>query len=388
MNYQETLQYINNTPKFSKILGNDDLLRLLENVGNPHDSLSFIHIAGTNGKGSVSAMTASILENAGYKVGLFTSPFIEEFNERIRINGKNIPDDELCKVATTVKEKCEELSLEISVFAQITAMAFLYFKKEKCDIVVLEAGLGGRLDATNVIKNPEAVVITKIGLDHTEWLGDTLEKIAKEKCGIIKDKAPLFTCENQADEVISTITESAKAKNSQVTFCKKTDYPLSLLGEYQKENAGIAVEVCRHLGISEETIKKGLVLAKWPARFEFLRENLIIDGGHNPDGITALLDSLKSLKKDVIFVTAMMEDKEISTSAGLLGSFSQKIIATEIDMPRCMKAEELSKNFTNAITCLSPKEAVETALNLAKDNEIVCVCGSLYLAGEIRKIFK
>ena len=129
MNYQETLQYINNTPKFSKILGNDDLLKLLESLGSPQDSLSFIHIAGTNGKGSVSAMTASILKNAGYKVGLFTSPFIEEFNERIKINGDNIPDGDLSKIATIVKERCEELSLEISVFAQITAMAFLYFER-------------------------------------------------------------------------------------------------------------------------------------------------------------------------------------------------------------------------------------------------------------------
>ena len=388
MNYQETLQYINNTPKFSKILGNDDLLKLLESLGSPQDSLSFIHIAGTNGKGSVSAMTASILKNAGYKVGLFTSPFIEEFNERIKINGDNIPDGDLSKIATIVKERCEELSLEISVFAQITAMAFLYFEREKCDIVVLEAGLGGRLDATNVIKNPKATVITKIGFDHTEWLGDTLEKIATEKCGIIKDGAPLFTCENQADEVITIIKNFAKSKNSQVTFCKKTDYPLSLLGEYQKQNAGIAVEVCRHLGIGEETIKKGLLSTKWPARFEFLKENLIIDGGHNPDGITALLDSLKNLGRKVIFVTAMMEDKEISTATGFLDEFSDSIIATEIAMPRCLSAEKLADHFTNAIICKNPIDAVYLALSKCEANTVVCVCGSLYLAGEVRKHFK
>ena len=388
MNYQETLQYINDTPKFSKILGNDQLVTLLDFLGNPQDKLEFIHIAGTNGKGSVSAMTATVFEKAGYKTGLFTSPYIEEFNERIQINGENISDCDLAEVATKVKDALKHLSLEISVFAQITAMAFLYFAQKKCDIVILETGLGGRLDATNVIKTPKAVVITKIGLDHTEWLGDTLSKIAEEKCGIIKKNVPVFTCKNQPSEALAVIESYCKKKTSPLTICPETDYKTSLLGEFQKENAGICVEVLKALGIDEETIKSGLLSAKWIARFEFLRDNLIIDGGHNPDGIQALIKSLKTLEKSVIFVVAMMEDKNISEATKLISNFSDKIIVTQLDMPRCMSAPRLSEYFPHSTICENPKQAVETALTMIDKDEIVCVCGSLYLAGEVRKYYK
>lgn len=388
MNYKETLKYINDTPKFSKILGNDELIKLLDALGNPQDELSFIHIAGTNGKGSVSAMTASILEKAGYKTGLFTSPFIEEFNERIQINGENISDETLAEIATQVRDAIHTLGIEISVFAQITAMAFLYFAKEKCDIVVLEVGLGGKLDATNVIKTAKATVITKIGLDHTEWLGDTLAKIAEEKCGIIKYNVPVFTCENQPDEALAVIKSCAKNQSANLTICPKTDMRTSLIGEFQKENAGICVKLCKSLGIDDETISQGLKNTKWPARFEFLKENLIIDGGHNPDGIEALVDSLKALDKDIIFVVAMMEDKNIADSAMMLSEFSKTVITTQLNIPRCMKAKDLANHFPSATVCENPETAVEMALSMAESDKIVCVCGSLYLAGEVRKLFK
>lgn len=387
MNYEETLKYINNTPKFSKILGNDELLRLLHSLGNPQDSLSCIHIAGTNGKGSTASLTASALEKAGYRVGLFTSPFIEEFNERIQINGKNISDADLSLVATEVKEKIDALGLEISVFAQITAMAFLYFKRQMCDIVVLEAGLGGRLDATNVIKSPKAVVITKIGLDHTEWLGDTTEKIALEKCGIIKPSVPVFTTYNQEKSVIDVIKKSAEENGSKLFICKETDNKISLSGEFQKENAGICEVLLKELGVSDKDIKSGFLSARWPARFEFLKDNLVIDGGHNPDGIRALISSLDVLKKDVIFVVAMMEDKELGESARMIDAFSENVIVTQIDMPRCKKASELSACFTGAKVIEKPIDAVEYALSVSGENSLVCVCGSLYFAGEVRKAF-
>jgi len=388
MNYQETLKYINDTPKFSKILGNDQLLVLLKNLGNPQDNLNFIHVAGTNGKGSVSSMTASVLKAAGYKTGLFTSPYIEEFNERISINGENIKDDDLAEIATLVRDTLNKLSLEISVFAQITAMAFLYFSREKCDIVVLETGLGGRLDATNVIKNPKAVAITKIGLDHTEWLGETVEKIAEEKCGIIKKGAPVFTCANQDKAALPVIEKYSQKMSAPLTVCPETHLKTSLSGEFQKENAGICVELCKALKIDDETIKSGLMSAKWIARFEFLRHNLIIDGGHNPDGIRALIKSLKTLEKTIIFVIAMMDDKEIQDSARQISEFSDKIIVTQLDMPRCMSAKNLSRHFINPLICENPEKAVESALDMADNDEIVCVCGSLYLAGEVRKSFK
>lgn len=387
MDYNETLKYINNTPKFSKILGNNDLLKLLDTFKNPQNSLKFVHIAGTNGKGSVCAMTAKILSSSGLLVGLYTSPFIECFNERIQINGTPISDDELAEIATEVKTKIDDLGIEISVFAQITAMAFLYFYRNKCDIVVLETGMGGRLDATNVIKTPLCTAITKIGLDHTDYLGDTISKIAEEKCGIIKNDVPVVTAKNQLPEALFVIESHAKIHNSPLYIEGKSDYPLSLSGDFQTLNAGIAVRIAKILGIADVHIKEGLASTKWPARFEFLKPNLILDGAHNPDGVRSLIDSLRKLKKSVIFVVAMMEDKDLKKSADLLDGFAKRIIATEVDIPRCQSASKLSQLFTSCEVISKPVAAIEKALTEAEDDEIVCVCGSLYLAGAVRKHF-
>lgn len=388
MDYNETLKYINDTPKFSRILGNDDLKKLLKKLGNPQDKLEFIHVAGTNGKGSVCAMLASILRASGKKCGLYTSPFIEVFNERIQVNGENIPDDALAKIATRVKSEIDALGVEISVFAQITAMAFLYFAEENCDIVVLETGLGGRLDATNVISSPRLCVITKIGLDHTEYLGDTIEKITREKCGIIKSGASVVTCHSQESSAISVIENTCKDKGVPL-FVADSDcgYPLSLSGEYQKENGAVAALCAKTLGICEEHIKAGLLNTKWIARFEFLKDNLILDGGHNPDGVRALISSLKKLNKPVTFVVAMMQDKDINETCVQISPFAKNIIVTEVNMPRCMPAEELSKYFSACQIEKNSILAVKKALEQTPENELVCVCGSLYLAGEIRSHF-
>lgn len=388
MDYNETLKYINNTPKFSKMLGNDDLLKVLNCFDNPQDKLKVIHIAGTNGKGSVCAMTAAILEAAGFSVGLYTSPFIEVFNERIKINSEPISDFELAEIATEVKEKIDELGVEISVFAQITAMAFLYFYRKKCDYVVLETGLGGRLDASNVVKAPLLVAITKIGLDHTEYLGDTLPQIAAEKCGIIKDSVPVVTTALQEDAALSVIRGHAKSHNSQLYIEEKSDYYLSLSGEFQRENAGIAVKLANLLDIDEQTIKKGLLSVNWPARFEWLSKNLVLDGAHNPDGVSALTRSLQKLEKNTIFVVAMMEDKDLLKSADIISAFAKKVIVTEIDMLRCKKAEDLATYFDNCEVVLPLCDAIDTALSQAKNEDIVCVCGSLYMAGEVRRILR
>ncbi len=388
MNYSETLKYINNTPKFSKILGNDDLKKLLSKLGNPQDSLEFIHVAGTNGKGSVSAMLASILRASGKICGLYTSPFIEVFNERIQVNGENISDDNLSRIATMVKQEIDKLGVEISVFAQITAMAFLYFAEKKCDIVVLETGLGGRLDATNVIPPARLSIITKIGLDHTEFLGDTIEKIAKEKCGIIKTGTSVITTSGQEKSALSVIENTCKALNVPLFIADKTcEYPLSLSGEYQKENAGIAVLGAKTLGIGDEHIKDGLLNTKWIARFEYLKDNLILDGGHNPDGVRALISSLKALNKPVTFVVAMMQDKDVTEASELIKDFAKRVIVTEVKMPRCMSAEDLAHLFGGCETEKDSIQAVKKALKNTPCDELVCICGSLYLAGEIRGVF-
>ncbi len=389
MDYNETLKYINNTPKFSKILGNDDLKKLLKKLGNPQDKLCFIHVAGTNGKGSVCAMTASILQAAGYKTGLYTSPFIEVFNERIQVGGENISDSDLAKVATEVKATIDSLGIEISVFAQITAMAFLYFSREDCDYVVLETGLGGRLDASNVITTPKACAITKIGLDHTEYLGDTIEKIAAEKCGIIKNGVPVVTCKNQPDTALFVIKSECEKKGSPLFIADAScNYKLSLKGDYQKYNAAVAVKLAQLLDISENHIKRGLLNTYWIARFEYLKDNLILDGGHNPDGVSALISALSELKKPVIFVVAMMQDKDYKESAELINGFAKKVITTELDMPRCISAGELAGEFTAAEPIKNCVDAVSKALSICQKDELVCVCGSLYLAGQVRPYFK
>lgn len=388
MDYNETLKYINDTPKFSKILGNDDLKKLLEELGNPQDRLRFIHVCGTNGKGSTSAMLASVFNASGKKCGLYTSPFIEVFNERIQINGENISDSDLARIATVVKEKIDKLKVEISVFAQITAMAFLYFDEKNCDVVVLETGLGGRLDATNVIPPPILTIITKIGLDHTEYLGDTIEKIATEKCGIIKSGTKVITTCCQEKEALSVIESTCKELDVPLFIAEKdSGYPLSLPGEYQKENGAVASLGTKVLGVSEQYIKEGLSNTKWIARFEFLKNNLILDGGHNPDGINALISSLRALNKPVHFVVAMMQDKDIEKSCKMINKFAKSVTVTEVKMPRCEKAEFLAEMFKNCIIEKDSIEAVKKALSIASDNELVCVCGSLYLAGEIRGSF-
>lgn len=388
MDYNETLKYIGSAPKFLKTPGNGGLIKLLEYLGNPQDSLSFIHVAGTNGKGSVCAMTSAVLRDCGYKTGLYTSPFINVFNERIQINGENIPDEKLAELATCVKSAIDCMELEISEFARITAIAFLYFKSEECDYVVLETGLGGRLDATNVIKTPKVCVITKIGLDHTEYLGDTAQKIAAEKCGIIKKGIPVVTGDFQEKSVVAVITEYCKTAGSRlITAPSECEFKTNLKGSYQKSNASVAAEVCRLLKIPEKNIKNGLLNVSWPARFEFLRPNLILDGAHNPDGISALIKSLKELDKNIIIVTAMMRDKGYRECAEMLGSIAKQVFVTELPMPRCIPGAEFCSYFDNAHFEPDCIKAVSNALSSAGDNDIVCVCGSLYLAGAVRKSF-
>ena len=388
MNYTEAVNYYTNAPKFLQVLGNDGLLRLLDYLGNPQDCLECIHVAGTNGKGSVCLMMAKAIEAAGKKVGLYTSPFITVFNERIRINGENIADSDLARLTETVKKAVDMLGIELSSFAKITALAFLYFSEQKCDVVVLETGLGGRLDATNVIKKPLLSVITKIALDHTEYLGETISEIAAEKCGIIKPGCPVVTLGNQAAEAFSVIKEFAEKNHSRLILSEDScDFELGLRGEFQKQNAAIALSAAKTLGIAEDAVRKGFKESCWPARFEFLRDNLLIDGAHNPDGVEALLVSLKMLGKPVHFVVAMMQDKNFEKSAKMIADFGGKVTVTQLDMQRCLKAAEFKNYFSDPACEENPVKAVKDALGSAKNGEIVCVLGSLYLAGEIRKEF-
>lgn len=405
MNYEQSINYIHSIPKFRRPLGNANLEKLLTHLDNPQKKLKFIHIAGTNGKGSTAAMTAEILKKSGFKTGLFTSPYLEVFNERIRINGENIADNDLAKYVTKVKNTMEENNALVSEFAFITAVSFLYFYEMQCDIVVLEVGMGGKLDATNVIDSSLVSVICKIGLDHTQYLGDTIEEIAKEKCGIMRDGGTAVSYPN--DDVRNIIEEYAKNKNVSLTFADKAEltengfiyknkeYPLSLKGTYQPQNAAVVLEIINALNkqgfdISDNDISYGLSHTSWAARFEFVSDRVVIDGGHNIDGIKALKKSLLSLNRDIVLVIAMMEDKDYETCIREISPIAKAVFSTQLDMPRCLSSEKIS-DIVNSMNVPvfannNPKDALQNALAFS-DNSIVCVCGSLYLAGEIKKNF-
>lgn len=404
MNYNEAIEFVHAIPKFVRPLGNEKLGGLLDLLGLPQDKLKFIHVAGTNGKGSVCRMTAEILKSAGYKTGLFTSPFIEVFNERIQINNVNISDDDLARYITDMADIMKTNNISVSEFAFITAVALKYFADLECDIVVLETGMGGRLDATNIIPTPVCTALTSISLDHTQYLGDTIEEIALEKCGIIKSGAKVVTAQNRL--VQSVIAEQAEKADAELIVCgnslktksgfiyKGEEYRLGLKGEYQAENAAIVcemVDVLRSGGykISDDALRDGFKNAHWMARYEFITPDIVIDGGHNIDGIRALKKSLMAEKRDVILVLTMMQDKDYKECIKELCTIARKVIATELDMPRGLKCSEIQSicegNKTECIAEPDILKAVKMACDMA-DGGLVCVCGSLYLAGDVRKI--
>ncbi len=411
MNYIDAVNFIHSIPKFRRPLGNVQLTKLLNLLGNPQKNMCFIHIAGTNGKGSTAAMTAEILTRSGYKTGLFTSPFLEVFNDRIRINGEFISNDDLASYASRVRNVMETSSAYVSEFAFVTAVAFLYFYEKKCDFVVLEVGMGGAMDATNVIDKSIVSVICRLGLDHTQYLGGTIEEITLEKCGIIRQNGIIISYPNEAVKHI--IRNVAKQKNAKLIFAetasaikngfiyKNKKYPLSLKGSYQPQNAAVVIEIIdamrgKGIKIPETAVNDGLAQVKWKARFEFVTDKIIIDGCHNIDGIRALKKSLLELKHDIILLIAMMEDKDYNSCIREIASAAKTVIATELDIPRCLKAEKIAEIIRSinipVIVNTNPENALNQAIKTAESNichnsGIVCVCGSLFLAGEIRKNF-
>lgn len=406
MDYKKAIEYVHSIPRFVRPLGNTRLGELLTLMGDPHKELKYVHVAGTNGKGSVCAMLAEILRRAGYKTGLFTSPYIEVFNERIRVNGEMIGDHELAEYISRTAGIAEKNGIEVSEFAFITAAAFMYFRDRGCDIVVLETGMGGRLDATNIIPAPEAAVITSIGLDHTQYLGESIEEIAKEKCGIIKSGSAVVSASNT--RVKEIIEEAASEAGDEFTVCdaavskpgrfvyKTWSYHLSLRGEYQAENASVVLETVRALrrrgyAIPERAVIDGFEKTVWKARYEFVAKNIVIDGGHNIDGIRALKRSLADENKPVTLVIAMMKDKAYELCIHTIVSAAKTVVATELDMERALGCDEIKRICDDAgVECTAepdPEKAIEKAMELA-GNGLICICGSLYLAGEAERILK
>jgi len=367
----KSVDYIISLERKSDKFGLENIKKFLKLIGNPQDSLKIIHVAGTNGKGSVCAMLLAVLQEAGYKVGMFTSPHLIKINERIKINDKSISDKELDELTEKVINLQKEYNVELTFFETLTVIAFLYFKENNLDYILLEAGLGGRLDATNVA-NPLLSIITNIGLEHRELLGDTIEEIAKEKAGIIKQGVKVIT--NAKAKAFEIIKEKA---GDNLILAEKTDFKTNLKGDFQIENAGTAVTVLRQLGIDEEHIRKGLEKVEWPGRFEFIRENIILDSAHNPDGIKALVKSIKKLKYDNLTVIfGVMRDKDVKGMAAELNKLDAKIIITKANVSRAISLEKASKYFKDAIITENLGQAIKKA------NGLVLITGSIYLIGE------
>ncbi|MDN5317437.1 MAG: dihydrofolate synthase / folylpolyglutamate synthase, partial [Thermoanaerobacterium sp.] len=376
MNYQDAIDYIHNTHKFGMKLGLDNIKRLLIHMGNPQNNLKFIHVAGTNGKGSTCAFINSILFEAGFKVGLYTSPYLEEFEERMRINNQNIPKDKLIYYVEYIKPIIEKMVDEgynhPTEFEIITAIAFKYFCDENVDFVVLEVGLGGRFDATNVIDSSLVSVITTIDYDHMDKLGDTLEKIAFEKAGIIKENGTVVSF-YQKDEALKVIEEVSRLKNASLSVMDINDVKIkesnsnhqvfdyknyknlkiSIIGKHQIYNASLAVMAVEKLkqygiNISEDVIKRGLINAKWPGRIEVISKSplIVIDGAHNPQGMAALKEALNLFTYNrLILVIGMLKDKDTDSMLKLIVPEADLIITTKPISDRAYTAEELSQKI-------------------------------------------
>ena len=403
---EENEKYLEQLRLVGSRFGTDCEKELLSLLGNPQDKLRFIHVAGTNGKGSFCSMMSSVLQKQGYKVGLYTSPYIVVFNDRIRVNGLPIAEDDINDLFLRVRQKADTMKTPPSSFDFITAAAFLWFYETKCDIVVLEVGLGGRYDSTNVIKNSLLSVITGIAFDHTEILGDTIEKIAWEKAGIIKENCPALYGGND-EKALAVIEKECEEKHSELTV-KNPDslkilsttldgtefefdgkeYFIRLLGLYQPANAATvlaAIDVLRKHGfeISEKAVKDGLSSAVWQARFEKIADEPVVlyDGGHNPQGVRAAVESVRAYfgDKKINLLVGILADKAHGEMAEELAKIADRVICIAPPSPRALPAEALAEEFceagANARAANSIKEGVKIALSYKKP---VLVIGSLY----------
>ena len=425
MTTQQAIEALHALPRMGQ--GAPGLARmqnLCDHLGNPEKELQCIHIAGTNGKGSLAAMTSSILTAAGYKTGLTISPYVVDFRERFQIDGEMIPPRTLAKLTEKVLDAIDAIEAEGGEkpveFEAVTALAFLWFAREKCDLVVLETGLGGRCDATNVVPHKLVAAITKISYDHMEVLGDTLDKIAAEKAGIIKEGTVVVNYPDQPAEAMGPIlTAAAEAHTSIITPDKddltllrgkrlenRIDYggyraALGLPGTHQANHAAMAVEIAlalwREFGydISDDAILQGLADARMPARIEVLRRHplLLLDGCHNPDGAKMLAATLTraDFEENLVGVLGVLADKDYKDMLSDLAPCFAKIYTVTPNCPRALSAEELQKEarfHTDAEAADSVADAIRKAVDYADENNLagVVVCGSLYLAAEARPL--
>lgn len=420
MTYEQAVEKIHSLLTFGSRPGLDRILTLLDRMGNPQNDLKYIHVAGTNGKGSVCAMLSAVLIDAGYKTGLFISPYITDFRERIQINNRMISKETLTSAVEKTFPLIEQLRDEgiiITEFEYVNALEFYIHSQEKCDVVVLETGMGGLLDCTNVILSPLCSVITTIGLDHTAILGDTIEKISEQKCGIIKENSIAVTSKQEIGAM--TVIEST-AKELNIPLYKSegikinvlyesleksvfeysgNEITLHLTGEHQLENAKTvlaafsALSEKKLVNVTAENIANGFAKAVNPARLELMNESpvILLDGAHNPNGINALANAVNKYLPNTkrLCLIGMLSDKDSESSLSLLEGLFDEVITVTVSNPRTLTASELAekcrRHFQNVTAYDDTESAVKYAVKKAKtENMPLIICGSLYLAGEIR----
>ena len=414
MTEQDALEYIDNGRWSSMRLGLERIQELMDRLGNPEKRLKYVHVTGTNGKGSTCAMTASILKAAGYRVGMFTSPYIEHYSEQMMINGEPVSPDDFTDAVRIVKAAADSMSDHPSKFELITAAALVYYEKKQCDIVVMEVGMGGATDSTNVIPAPEVAVMTNVGLDHTEYLGDTLEKIATVKCGIIKSGCDVV-CYDGASVVTDVVRKRCSDTGAKGHFTDFTDikhvksdiygetftykgitYYIPLCGDYQTKNAVVAIEVIHALRgrgykISDDNVIKGLAKVRWSARFEVLRDNplFILDGGHNLQCAQALESNIRKYLSGmkITFLMGVLKDKDYEDEVKLLMPYAKEFICVTPDNERALPADKLADIIIQlggqARAMQNVPDGVIIAMN--NDNPVIAF-GSLYMSGQIRRL--
>ena len=419
------MAYLSQTSLYGSVLGLDTMGRLMAELGQPHRQLPFVHVAGTNGKGSTASGIAHILQDAGYRTGLNLSPYVQDFGERVQVDGVPISHDAIAAGVTRVKAAADTIIARgfpsPTVFELVTSLALLYYAQQRCDIAVLEVGLGGRLDATNIIDAPEAAVITAIGMDHMDQLGDTISLIAAEKAGIIKPGCDVVLS-NQGPEAVETIRAIAAERGARLHIADHTTATLremtaagvtfdwedwqglhtALTGLHQIQNAVTVVKTCQVLrqkgwNIPDEAIRSGLLHPNLPGRLELLQSDppVLADGAHNPQGVCALLESLPSLAagRPIYFVMGMLGDKDHTQAAALTAEHGAGFFTITPPNARALPAEELAaelRQHTTAPVCAFDDipAALTAATEAAAENDgIVCVFGSLYQLGPVRTFF-
>lgn len=417
MTYNEALSYIHSFRRFGKKAGLSKITRLLALLGDPHKQLQFVHVAGTNGKGSIVSMTASVLRQAGYKTGLFISPFVVDFTERMQINGAYIPQNELVRITALVKAQVDVVSSELdapSEFEVVTAIALYWFCEQGCDIVCLEVGLGGRFDPTNVIDTPAVAVIANIGLDHTVILGDTPEQIAAEKAGIIKPRGSVVCYPSLPPAVMGVIFERAAEQNARVVQGNRNAarllrdevlrtvveyaglvFTLPLAGAHQINNLICAVEaigVLRQNGfaVTDDALLKGIADTRVPARMEVFAGTpaVVLDGAHNPQGAEMAAAVASRLSGKRVLLYSSLAEKDYRSVLSRLALVFDEIILTQTSAPGALSAELLlcaaQEYHTHCTACIPLTKALTLAKRRAGQDGTVFIIGSLYLASEVR----